>query len=127
MYQPTDRGIIVDVNRHSMRLGIVVAAMLGSSLLASCSASDPTQDETTKKFDAERVCKDFVKDQLKAPSTADFSDVTTTGAVDRYTVVGNVDSENSFSAMIRNTFVCKVRLDAAAEKWHLVSMQGLGN
>lgn len=56
--------------------------------------------------DVTDVCHQQVLDLLKAPSTAQFSGDKVTGFGDNWTDVGNVDSENSFSAMIRNTYTC---------------------
>lgn len=56
--------------------------------------------------DVESVCHDRVLDLLKAPSTAQFSGDKVVGFGDNWTDVGFVDSENSFSAMIRNTYTC---------------------
>ena len=67
---------------------------------------------------ARMACEDFVEERLKAPSTAEFTDGTTTGtAAEGWTVTGSVDSENSFGAMIRNDWSCEVRYDEAAETW----------
>lgn len=55
-------------------------------------------------------CREFVRGQLKAPATADFSpvsppdlDTTTQG----YRWIGSVDSENSFGANLRTRFTCE--------------------
>ena len=76
---------------------------------------------------AEIACKDFVKDQLKAPATADFdnmliaagSERTSSGADPSFEVQGDVDSENGFGAKIRNHFSCEVHYTESDETWHL--------
>ena len=46
-----------------------------------------------------------MKDRLKSPSTADFSDENREQLTDTvFVVTGSVDSENGFGAMIRNDF-----------------------
>jgi hypothetical protein len=47
--------------------------------------------------------------KLKAPSTAEFSGTTATGG-GPWTVTGQVDSQNSFGAMIRSPFGCTVTI-----------------
>lgn len=51
-------------------------------------------------------CEDLVKENLKAPSTAEF-DTSATGD-GTWTVTGTVDAENSFGAMLRSEFQCTV-------------------
>lgn len=68
---------------------------------------------------AQVICHDFVKDVLKSPSTADFSDESFTGSSPVWTVRGQVDSENSFGAKVRSSYVCKVK-STGAEKWTLL-------
>lgn len=60
-------------------------------------------------------CKEFVGDRLVAPSTAEFAsyrDVTVVKLTNRtdevYKVVGYVDAQNRFGAMIRTEYVCEV-------------------
>lgn len=57
------------------------------------------------------ACERFVSEQLKAPSTAEFSGFDTQISDlgnGRYVVRGYVDAENSFGAMIRNDYLCRV-------------------
>lgn len=64
------------------------------------------------------VCKDFVKDRLKAPGSARFPDffddddeVRVSSVGDRYTVRSHVDAENSFGALLQTDFTCVVEDD----------------
>lgn len=70
------------------------------------------------------ACQDFVKRQLKAPSTADFNDRTDRVAVrnsdDSVTVRGHVDAENGFGAKIRSSYTCTTRFNG--EGWVPVSV-----
>lgn len=84
---------------------------------------DAGMDPEVERYDAQRVCEDFVKDRLKAPTTAEF-ETAVTGGGGTYTVTGAVDAENSFGAKVRNQFTCRVRGDG--ETWHLESLTGLG-
>lgn len=58
------------------------------------------------------VCERWVRDGLKAPSTAKFSEQWVAGA-GPWTVYGKVDAENSFGAMLRQSWTCEVVLDGA--------------
>lgn len=76
---------------------------------------------------AQVVCRDFVEDRLKSPSSADFSDEQSKHVRGRvWSVTGSVDSENSFGAMIRNTYVCTVRY-VGDDRYRLQSLRGLTN
>lgn len=57
---------------------------------------------------AEVACENLVRDQLKSPSTAKFSNVEATGT-GPWTVTGAVDSQNSFGATVRTTWTCRVQ------------------
>jgi hypothetical protein len=91
-------------------------------------APDPDDpDVIGDDIGAQVVCQDFVERQLKAPSTADFGDEEVEhirGPV--WEVVGEVDSENSFGAMIRNNYVCRVKF-TGDDNWQLVKLTGLTN
>jgi hypothetical protein len=62
------------------------------------------------------VCKEYVKEHLKAPSTADFQSFWERDVQDlgnwRYRVSSHVDAQNSFGAQIRTTFTCEVQCTA---------------
>jgi hypothetical protein len=106
-----------------------VVALSGALVLTACgSAEEPDRqpaaptsstssgDALRAKLDARREqateeCEDSVKDRLKAPATAQFSEVETTpSGAESYDVAGAVDSENSFGALIRSHFTCKATL-----------------
>jgi hypothetical protein len=59
------------------------------------------------------VCKEYVKEHLKAPSTSDFQSFLGRNVQDlgnwRYRVGSYVDAQNSFGAQIRTTFTCEVQ------------------
>lgn len=63
---------------------------------------------------AERYAKKVVKERLKAPRTANFDnqDIKVTEVNDGYLVVGEVDAENSFGALIRSKFIILVGQDS---------------
>jgi hypothetical protein len=103
-------------------IAAIVAAGIGLSLIPGGSDSSGAD-----QYGAQVMCENFIKDQLKSPGSADFSNETTTmGATDKlWEVAGDVDAENSFGASLRSHFTCVVRYTPSDEYWHLVSLTGL--
>jgi hypothetical protein len=99
-------------------LGALFVVFLISSIFGS---GDDGPDPSQEQREAKDVCETFVERQLKAPSTADFTGASASGAAGHYTVRGQVDSENSFGAMIRNSYVCEVR-SAGGDNWNLINL-----
>jgi hypothetical protein len=92
-------------------------------------------DAELRETDAELACQSWVRDRLRAPSTAEFVNVyTRTGQADLteedvyagrseddvYTVRGSVDAQNGFGAMVREAFVCEVR--DTGDGWELLGI-----
>lgn len=84
---------------------LIALVALSVPVLASCSTS-PEDEHETEGFTAQAMCKEFVKDKLKAPASAEFSDEQHVEEGTGWRVTGVVDSENSFGAMIRGSFTC---------------------
>jgi hypothetical protein len=97
---------------------VVIAIVAGCSVLMTTNGSKPDP-----AFDAGRVCREFVKERLKAPASADFGSPTVLPAAGGWQVTNTVDAENSFGAKIRTDFVCVVHQDGA--DWVLDRMVGL--
>lgn len=81
-------------------------------------------------FDACWMAQKFVKDQLKAPSTAKFApcrepDSVMTGNGRVWKVDSWVDAQNGFGAQLRTDFTAKVVYDPDTEKWRLTSLDML--
>lgn len=98
---------------------IILMVLIGGAIAifggddAELGGGPSTEDIRYGAFD---VCTKFVKDQLKAQSTAEFPNefeddgeviITRDGNV--WTVDSQVDSENSFGGMVTTPFVCVVR------------------
>lgn len=84
----------------------------------------PTPTTGPTSDGAAGVCKRFMNERLKAPSTAKFqnildADVTNQG--DTYTIKSYVDAQNSFGATIRTRYVCVVRY-TGSDTWRLESL-----
>lgn len=100
----------------------LATAILLALFAASCSSADEGSDGG-----ARYVCHEFVKDRLKSPGSADFSgESVEESGTQQWAVVGVVDSQNSFGAMIRNTYSCTVRY-AGNDEWRLVSLESTEN
>jgi hypothetical protein len=74
------------------------------------------------KVDAYTMSQDFMKRKLKAPASAQFqpfksSEVTVVFADGWYLVSAPVDAQNSFGAMLRNNYLCKLRPVGNGDKW----------
>jgi hypothetical protein len=90
-------------------------------------AQAPADADETNAF---VMCKDFVKDRLKAPASADFPwldrQVTKRGP-GRFTVVSYVDAQNAFGAKIRTHYSCTVSFKGgsvfALRDWTLESLK----
>lgn len=62
------------------------------------------------------IAKDFVEDNLKAPSTADFSgEYSYSKTGNTFTITSQVDAQNSFGAMLRMDWI--VRLTYNSGDW----------
>lgn len=90
---------------------ISVLFMVGAVLITSgCGPTEPPVPGS-RTSGAEYVAQEFIKQTLKAPSTAEFPDTEATynAADDTYTVLGHVDAENSFGAKLRSLWTCTVK------------------
>lgn len=71
---------------------------------------------------AREACREYVRDRLVAPATAQFSDERVIGS-NPTMVAGKVDSQNKFGALLRATYTCRVQYDG--DRWQLVALVGL--
>jgi hypothetical protein len=85
---------------------------------------DGGQEVSESRYGAFDVCKQFVRDRLKAPDGATWRDpfgdqVTYAGdGAGPITVAASVDSQNSFGAKLRSTYVCTVS-KVGGDRWSL--------
>lgn len=86
-------------------IGIPVAAIAGF-----LGATNPGGDRNTEAY-AIVKCQEAVKNQLKSPTTADFTGSSATGD-GTWTVTGSVSSQNGFGATVRSSFQCSVMVEA---------------
>ncbi len=103
--------------------------LLGGVVLVACRShrNDGEHEADYQRLVAFNMCKSFVEGSLKAPSTAKFpgftdsSSSTVVTANGSYTVVSYVDAQNSFGAMLRNRFVCRIQ-PTVSGAWTLLSL-----
>lgn len=105
-------------------VGYACGAVVAGTILG-CGTPAPTPKQGDE-YGARSVCQDFVKDSLKSPASAKFSEETATLSKGEWTVTGSVDSENSFGASIRNVYVCTVK-HTGNDNYHLIDLTGLSN
>jgi hypothetical protein len=107
---------------------VIFIFMLRACASDSETASKP-EVKANDKILALIMSHDFVKQLLKAPSTAEFSNneshvtsISTTLGHEVYDVRSYVDSENSYGAKLRTWYTCRIKFDgdnANCENMHL--------
>lgn len=106
---------------------VIGAGAIGVLLLAFAAngkGATPPPKAGPTTADAHLICQDFVSKRLKAPSTAKFADLYDVKAfkeAGHFTVIGWVDSQNSFGAQIRTNYTCSVE-PTTGDKWRLLSI-----
>jgi hypothetical protein len=93
-------------DHSSFWIGLGVAAVIALVLVCSLHGTGASGTEGDRSNAAISACENAVKDQLKAPSTAKFSNERYTDSDPSWRATGDVDAENSFGAMIRSHFDC---------------------
>lgn len=96
-------------------IALTVILLCGVGVVAAFTRSSPdaSKIEPISQSDmAITMCEKFVKERLKSPTTAKFSDEAAAAGshADEYAVVGQVDAQNGFGAMIRNQFRCELTI-----------------
>lgn len=107
---------------------IASALLLLVFVILAVGSTDSDWKTEDNKGMAYIMMEDFVKQRLKAPSTADFPGVFD-GQLDHVTAIGNqtyrivsyVDAQNSFGAQIRTKFIGEIK-QTSVDKWQLISI-----
>jgi len=119
-------------NSHTTLYVILISALViifcgGIAYLVDKSGG--SNNNAASPYNAKYECEVFVKDRLKAPSTAKFSNeqaYTLQTQTDAFQVTGDVDAQNGFGAMLRNSFTCDVRRvsvdSSGGEEWNLINL-----
>lgn len=95
--------------------GSLVVLIMGASMISSAGDDTPKVRDYGDHNSAIEACHQMTEDRLKSPATAEFpyyddAGVTATQIGDAWSVESFVDSENSFGANIRMSFICGVSL-----------------
>lgn len=102
---------------------LVVILFAALFLVVSLSEGDGERNKTEDRYWAETSCKGSVRQQLKAPSTAEFEITSTRELSDgKWFVSGSVDAENSFGAQVRNVWTCNAEL--VGDDWRATASVG---
>lgn len=89
-----------------MKTGIALGLL--SLLLASCGGSEPYDADNPREAVAQ--CEGFADKRLKSPATAEYElNASETGG--SWTVVGTVDSQNGFGALVRSDVTCVLHFE----------------
>jgi hypothetical protein len=143
-YRQRERARISNRQRSSKTIqgcvGCLFLLALGTIVPFACDTCSPggppsispEAAQERERADAYFAACEFVRKQLKAPRTAKFptdglfsghraAEFVTSGRNHEYTVRAWVDAENSFGAMIRTEFVCRLRANGAGS-WTLESL-----
>ncbi|TSD68135.1 hypothetical protein [Aeromicrobium piscarium] len=110
--EPTAEEKKRDFNRFALKIVAIAVVALALVWWAFYEPNESASDDgrVGGPGGARLACENLVKDQLKAPGTADFSNVSAVnngGA--SWTVTGEVDAENAFGASLRSSFRCSLR------------------
>lgn len=97
------------------------------ALTACSSQPDPHEDRSTMAY---IICKDYVKESLKSPSSADMPFLCDNTVADvktqTYKIASYVDAVNSFNAKLRTTYTAVLHYkggdDADPANWQVVSL-----
>lgn len=107
-----------DPNPHGkiskLKIGIAAALSLfiiGTFAPDSRRSTSPSNSDTVL-YEAEEICKSFVRDSLKAPSSAVFENPSGPAATllddGTYQVYSWVEAQNAFSAQLRTNYSCNI-------------------
>lgn len=92
------------MNRPSKALTVLVLPL---TLLTLTGCGDDAPDADL----ANVSCESIVKDRLRDPSSAEFSDQSATGSGDNWTSTGTVRAKNGFGGMQVMSYTCDVKFD----------------
>ena len=100
--------------------------VLTITLIAGCDNSTPEQKAQKTCEDgilSYSYARDFIKQNLKSPSTAEFPSFTEVNhkylGNCTHNITGDVNAQNSFGAMLRNKFNVTVRYDKKEKTYYL--------
>jgi hypothetical protein len=97
------------IKRTFAVLGAVAALLLIINVgITRCRFSD-TPPPDPSRIGAKRACIDMVRDRLRAPATAVFTETAVSHWNGKYKVVGKVESQDAYGALLRTRWRCITR------------------
>lgn len=86
-------------------LAVPVAVFVGLLLLFMFTKDDAPEHDAVE---AEVLCEGLVKEKLRAPSTAKFSQQDTSGSGTQWSSRGVVEAENAFGGTVSGRYTCSI-------------------
>lgn len=102
-----------DKPKENWLVGILVFAIIIAFGKTCSPDSTSTQDYSDDYYLACTAAQEEVKQRLKSPSSAKFpvcSEMNITNTGDKWTIIGYVEAQNSFGAMLKSDFTVKIEL-----------------
>jgi len=91
---------------------IIICAAVGICAQATAATKAGTCSTDTAKAEAQAVATTHITSRLVAPATAEFSDwIVKVEDECRYRMIGSVDSQNTFGALLRKRFYIDMKFD----------------
>jgi hypothetical protein len=81
----------------------------GGASSSAVAAAEAAHSEVEVEAEAAKVCQEAVLDVLKSPASAEFAkapSVTPAAIAGEWTVIGDVDAQNGFGALLRRGYLC---------------------
>ncbi len=111
MLHPQERPPVESRTGAKVMVFLILGAFFGCVLLWHIYGDGSSRTaQRHGPFDAQIMCQRFVKNQLKAPSTAKFPSNPSVAYVGNncYYMSSHVEAQNAFGVPIRNGFTCEV-------------------
>ncbi|MCO7643271.1 hypothetical protein NJI34_41645 [Pseudomonas sp. S 311-6] len=142
MVRPKLRGLLGGREWLTWVAPLVLALVVGPLTMGADKPEKPKADkqleqEKERSEKAARECDNttaafvmsqgFVKDKLKSPSSAEFPMITDGVKVSKtgkcaFNVSAYVDAQNSFGAMLRQTYVADLEYTPESDSWRLINL-----
>jgi len=100
-------------------IALVMVLIIGGCTVSMFNGGDKKSEPT--EYDARYYCQEFVKEKLKAPSTAKFSNQTASGAGASWRSSGTVEAQNTFGGMVATPYSCTLTYNTDEESWRGVA------
>lgn len=113
-------------DKHIKKIAIALLVGIIIAIVFAPKPKDEPKHNFMDVYDAKRQSENFVKNRLKSPSTAKFDDPCESCVVKQddgtWVVNSYVDAQNSFGAMIRENYICKMSYDPNTDIVHCISV-----